>query len=280
MHTADPPYVRTVRLLLAMIYVAGVAALFLPFCYDISVAHFTLLEPEMVSELFRSRLDWENVSLYLAALLAPGPFYVPLVLGPLQIRSMFNARFHRWELRFIAAVALVASASAVLLQLLYTILAVQNIDEWTSSGEGWWVVACVAAGWVSLALVVGLMVLHRFRPTTAGLKWLRLSRAAFVMQAAQVGVCFGMQDDLRAGGWIFIALAVWLVGEIIVFCRYGRRYSNGTAAHTLMRYWLPREEANPRPEFPACTNCGYDLRGTIPAGGRVCPECGTAIAAT
>jgi hypothetical protein len=70
---------------------------------------------------------------------------------------------------------------------------------------------------------------------------------------------------------ITLLFCAWLaaLGWFVIAVRY---------LHRMTRSYISDRRERPYYELGYCRKCRYDLRGTLAAGGRQCPECGTPIA--
>ncbi len=101
---------------------------------------------------------------------------------------------------------------------------------------------------------LGLLAAYR---TTRNTRYLRASGGAALLAASAIVYAF---DGAEVLGWLLLIPGVYLLFKNLYMHRpffgdevFGRRA--GAA------------------DSPKCTNCGYDLRGTLAAGIHTCPEC-------
>lgn len=275
MHTPDPPYLQRTRSLLAILHLLGVAVIFLPFSHSISpsiyIAQSWAEIDDIVGQWLRSPVEatfW---------IMLPLPFLIAAALWLLQLRSFNSTASTRHELRVVSALGWLAVLIVGLLHVSFVLTIAEDLRGSSSSSRA--SLSIVALGVVGVICLAALRSMHRrWRMHRLALAHIML-RGAYIIGVGMPLIGFASDDDLGLGGWLALGMCAFYGIESIIVLVYGFRDPSGTVSSPLLRYWLPRGDADPRPEVPVCFKCGYDLRGTVPAGGTVCPECGTAIAA-
>jgi hypothetical protein len=284
MNGPRPPHLRTIRTMLAVVHLAGVAGLILPW---LILPGFWMFGPSPMSavEFIWSMIgERHNIGTWIEALmwfgwLAQGlGLFVPVLLLIVQMRACLARALGLLERRLLVVAVLISAASCLTF---VGWLAIQV----STDNEGWdfWPLttffATATAGAAGAVALFRHNARRRIHPAALLPASLRL---AYGLHVSLLLILWVWRADLRlgSGGWLCLFVAILYAVEATILLIFGRRHPSGTASHHFLQYWLPTPDADPRPDMPVCADCGYDLRGTVSAGIRLCPECGTAVASS
>ena len=224
-------------------------------------------------------LRWILLSLYLVgctalAMYGDSPGMFVLVAAAIVSLAVFLRSIGTQDLclpvspaRLILPIALVASLlTALTASLVLALIELTEVDdhgpEWTQAAV--WVF--FGGSWVGLAALLFVHVRRRIRFRVLS----RLTAILFASSLVQLVVTVPSHlIVIRRPG----CLTGMLTGIGLLVGIYVTFWSLGPAIMLLFLMDSYRQQRN----APLCLACGYDLRGSIPAGSTACPECGEPI---
>lgn len=279
MLTPDPPYLKTIRMLLLSVGFVGIAVIFHSFCW--SQSPFSLML-NAVSDIAKGGFwhHWRAQSEHFVLLAFAGPYFIAGASVVAQFRSDGRTAWRIWERRFLLAAVVLSGMATFIVASVFLSGAMGfdggEHDPQTRRTLGIGMLIECAGLLGALLLIVGLRRrrLHELPVLLILLRLFYFSHIMAMAVALEPWKSFWSSDGL-IGRCLSIAVGLAYAVEAAILFRYGEPHASGTVSSQLLRYWLPTPDTDPREGISFCDECGYDLRGSVGTRGRICPECGT-----